>query len=99
MGDVVFVELPTAGSKVTAGKTFGTVESVKAVSEIYAPVSGEVIEANAELPNKPETINSDPHGAGWLIKVKLANPAEVNSLLDASAYEAYIAEKQKEASA
>jgi glycine cleavage system H protein len=99
LGDVVFVELPTAGTKVTAGKTFGTVESVKAVSEIYAPVSGEVIEANAELPNKPETINSDPHGAGWLIKVKLANPAEVNSLMDASAYEAYIAEKQKEASA
>jgi len=99
LGDVVFVELPAAGSKVTAGKTFGTVESVKAVSEIYAPVSGEVIEANAELPNKPETINSDPHGAGWLIKVKLANPAEVNSLMDASAYEAYIAEKQKEASA
>ena len=99
LGDVVFVELPTAVTKVTAGKTFGTVESVKAVSEIYAPVSGEVIEANAELPNKPETINSDPHGAGWLIKVKLANPAEVNSLLDASAYEAYIAEKQKEASA
>jgi glycine cleavage system H protein len=99
LGDVVFVELPTAGTKVTAGKTFGTVESVKAVSEIYAPVSGEVIAANAELPNKPETINSDPHGAGWLIKVKLANPAEVNSLMDASAYEAYIAEKQKEASA
>jgi glycine cleavage system H protein len=99
LGDVVFVELPTAGTKVTAGKTFGTVESVKAVSEIYAPVSGEVIEANAELPNKPETINSDPHGAGWLIKVKLANPAEVNSLMDATAYEAYIAEKQKEASA
>jgi glycine cleavage system H protein len=92
LGDVVFVELPTAGTKVTAGKTFGTVESVKAVS-------GEVIEANAELPNKPETINSDPHGAGWLIKVKLANPAEVNSLMDASAYGAYIAEKQKEASA
>lgn len=99
LGDVVFVELPTAGTKVTAGKTFGTVESVKAVSEIYAPVSGEVIEANAELPNKPETINSDPHGAGWLIKVKLANPAEVDSLMDARAYEAYIAEKQKEASA
>jgi glycine cleavage system H protein len=99
LGDVVFVELPTAGTKVTAGKTFGTVESVKAVSEIYAPVSGEVIEANAELPNKPEAINSDPHGAGWLIKVKLANPAEVNSLMDATAYEAYIAEKQKEASA
>ena len=99
LGDVVFVELPAAGSKVTAGKTFGTVESVKAVSEIYAPVSGEVVEANTELHNKPETINSDPHGAGWLIKVKLANPVEVNSLMDAAAYEAYIAEKQKEASA
>jgi glycine cleavage system H protein len=99
LGDVVFVELPAAGSKVTAGKTFGTVESVKAVSEIYAPVSGEVVEANTELHNKPETINSDPHGAGWLIKVKLANPVEVNSLMDAVAYEAYIAEKQKEASA
>jgi len=99
LGDVVFVELPAAGSKVTAGKTFGTVESVKAVSEIYAPVSGEVVEANTELHNKPETINSDPHGAGWLIKVKLANPVEVNSLMDAAAYEVYIAEKQKEASA
>jgi glycine cleavage system H protein len=99
LGDVVFVELPAPGSKVTAGKTFGTVESVKAVSEIYAPVSGEVVAANAELHNKPETINSDPHGAGWLIKVKLANPIEVNSLMDAAAYEAYIAEKQKEASA
>ena len=99
LGDVVFVELPAAGSKVTAGKTFGTVESVKAVSEIYAPVSGEVVEANTELHNKPETINSDPHGAGWLIKVKLANPVEVNSLMDAVAYEAYIADKQKEASA
>jgi glycine cleavage system H protein len=99
LGDVVFVELPAAGSKVTAGKTFGTVESVKAVSEIYAPVSGEVVEANTELHNKPETINSDPHGAGWLTKVKLANPVEVNSLMDAAAYEAYIAEKQKEASA
>ncbi|HEY1469766.1 MAG TPA: glycine cleavage system protein GcvH [Candidatus Acidoferrum sp.] len=99
LGDVVFVELPAAGAKITAGKTFGSVESVKAVSEIYAPVSGEVTEVNAELHNKPETINSDPHGAGWLIKVKLANPAEVNSLMDAAAYEAYIAEKQKEASA
>jgi glycine cleavage system H protein len=99
LGDVVFVELPAVGTKITAGKTFGSVESVKAVSEIYAPVNGEAIEGNAELQSKPETINSDPHGAGWLIKVKLANPAEVNSLMDATAYEAYIAEKQKEASA
>jgi glycine cleavage system H protein len=99
LGDVVFVEIPPAGTKLTAGKTFGSVESVKAVSEIYAPAGGEVLEGNAELQNKPETINSDPHGAGWLIKIKLANPAEVNSLMDAKAYEAYIEEKQKEASA
>jgi glycine cleavage system H protein len=77
----------------------GTVESVKAVSEIYAPVSGEVIEANADLQNTPEKINTDPHGAAWLIKVRLANPAEVKSLMDAAAYEAFIADKGKEASA
>jgi glycine cleavage system H protein len=98
LGDVVFVELPAAGTKVAAGKTFGSVESVKAVSEIYAPASGDVVEANAALRDKPETLNTDPHGAGWLVKVKLADPAEVNSLLDAAAYEAFIAEKQKEAS-
>jgi glycine cleavage system H protein len=99
LGDVVFVELPAVGTKVEAGKTFGTVESVKAVSEIYAPANGEVMEINGELQNRPETINSDPHGSGWLIKVKLANPTELNALMDAAAYEAYIAEKQKEASA
>ncbi len=98
LGDVVFVEMPVAGTKVTAGKTLGSVESVKAVSEIYAPASGDVVEANAALNDKPETLNNDPHGAGWLVRVKLSNPAEVNSLLDAAAYEAFIAEKQKEAS-
>ena len=75
LGDVVFVELPATGAKVTAGKVFGTVESVKAVSEIFAPVSGDVTEANTALTTTPETVNTDPHGAGWLIKVKLANPA------------------------
>ena len=99
LGDVVYADLPKVGAKLTAGKSFGTVESVKAVSEIYAPASGEVAEANGALVQKPETINTDPHGAGWLIKVKLANPAEVGALMDAAAYEAYIAEKQKEASA
>jgi glycine cleavage system H protein len=99
LGDVVFVELPAAGTSLTTGKTFSSVESVKAVSEIYAPATGQVIEANSTLQNKPETINSDPHGAGWLVKVKLGNPAEVNSLMDAAAYEAYIEEKKKEASA
>jgi len=99
LGDVVFVELPAVGAAVTAGKTFGSVESVKAVSEIYAPASGTVTEANSALVKAPEAINTDPHGAGWLIKIKLANAAEVSSLMDAAAYEAFIAEKKKEASA
>jgi glycine cleavage system H protein len=99
LGDVVFVELPKPGAKIETGKTFGTVESVKAVSEIYAPAAGEVLEANGELHNTPEKLNNDPHGAAWLIKVRLANPAEVAKLMDAAAYEAYIAEKSKETSA
>jgi len=99
LGDVVFVELPKPGAQVTAGKSLGTVESVKAVSDIYSPVTGEVTEANGDLHNAPEKINSDPHGAAWLIKVKLANPAEVNALMDAKAYDAFIADKGKEASA
>jgi glycine cleavage system H protein len=101
LGDVVFAELPKAGTAITAGKSFGTVESVKAVSEIYAPASGEVVEANGELHDTPEKINSDPHGAAWLIKVRLADPAELKDLMDAAAYEAFIveADKSKEASA
>ena len=99
LGDVVFVELPATGTALIVGKTFGSVESVKAVSDIYAPASGEVVEANSALQNKPELINTDPHGEGWLVKVKLANPAELNSLMDAAGYEAYIEEKKKEASA
>jgi glycine cleavage system H protein len=99
LGDVVFVELPKNGAKVTAGKSFGTVESVKAVSEIYAPVSGEVVETNGTLQKTPEKINSDPHGDAWLIKVRVANSAEVNSLMDAAAYEKFIAEKGQEATA
>ena len=99
LGDVVFVELPKVGTKIEGGKTFGTVESVKAVSDLYAPASGEVTEANDVLHNAPEKINSDPHGAGWLIKIKLSNPAEVGKLMDATAYEAFIASQGKEASA
>ncbi len=99
LGDVVFVELPKVGAKIIAHQPFGTVESVKAVSEIYAPVSGEVAEVNSSLANSPEQLNSDPHGAAWLIKVKLSNPSEVSSLMDAAAYQKYIADKQKEASA
>jgi len=99
LGDVVFVELPKPGAKIEAGKSFGTVESVKAVSEIYAPAAGEVLEANTALHDTPEKINTDPHGAAWLIKVRLANPADVANLMDAAAYEAYVAEKAKETSA
>jgi glycine cleavage system H protein len=99
LGDVVFVELPKVGAKFQASQSFGTVESVKAVSEIYSPVSGEVVEVNTALANAPETINKDPHGAAWMIKIKLANPKELANLMDAAAYQAYIAEKQKEATA
>jgi glycine cleavage system H protein len=99
LGDVVFVELPKVAARVEAGKSFGTVESVKAVSEIFSPVSGEVTEINSLLSDAPEKINQDPHGAAWLIRVKLANPKEAASLMDAQAYEAYIAEKAQEQSA
>ena len=99
LGDVVFVELPKPGTKIETGKSFGTVESVKAVSEIYAPASGEVIESNGELQNTPEKINTDPHGTGWLVKVRLTNAAELSGLMDAPAYEAYVAAKSTEASA
>ncbi|HYK39185.1 MAG TPA: glycine cleavage system protein GcvH [Candidatus Eremiobacteraceae bacterium] len=99
LGDVVFVELPKVGAKLETGKSFGNVESVKAVSEIYAPAAGEVSATNDELTKTPELLNSDPHGKGWMVKVKLANAAEINSLMDAAAYEAFIAEKGKEASA
>ena len=99
LGDVVFVELPKIGAKLETGKSFGNVESVKAVSEIYAPAAGEVTATNDELVKTPELLNSDPHGKGWMVKVKLANAADINTLLDAAAYEAFIAEKGKEASA
>jgi glycine cleavage system H protein len=85
LGDVVYVELPDVGTTLKQGESFGTIESVKAVSELYSPVSGEVIEANASLKDKPETLNSDPHGT-WMIVVKLSNPAETAGLLDASQY-------------
>ena len=99
LGDVVFVELPRVGAKLVASQSLGTVESVKAVSEIYSPVSGEVSEVNGTLTNAPETINQDPHGAAWLIKIRLTNPAELGGLMEAAAYQAYVAEKEKEATA
>jgi glycine cleavage system H protein len=95
LGDVVFVELPELGRTLSAGERFGTVESVKAVSELYAPVAGEVVEVNTPLADKPETINQDPHGAAWMIVVKLLDPAQAGSLLDAAAYEALVAAEAK----
>jgi len=91
LGDVVFVELPKVGAKVSGAKTFGVVESVKAVSDLYAPLSGEVVEVNGELTKKPETVNTDPYGQGWMIVVKLSNPAEADGLLSAEAYQQLIA--------
>jgi len=91
LGDVVFVELPDKGKSVKAGEGMAVVESVKAASDVYAPVSGEVTEANTALSDEPETVNAEPEGGGWFVKVKLANPAEVDALMDRAAYEAYLA--------
>ena len=88
LGDIVYVELPEVGRSVGAGDILGTIESVKAVSEIYAPVSGTVAEVNAALGQKPETINTDAHGAGWICKLTLSQPGEVEALMDADAYRA-----------
>ncbi len=90
LGDVVFVELPAAGTTLTAGSAFGTIESVKAVSELFAPVSGEVVAVNDALVAKPETVNSAPHTA-WMVRVKLADAGELSALLDAAGYTALVA--------
>ena len=89
LGDVVFVELPDVGDTLELGKNFGVVESVKAVSDIYAPVSGEVVEVNEELPDEPELINSSPYEDGWMIKIKISDPDELDELMDASAYQEF----------
>jgi glycine cleavage system H protein len=90
LGDVVFVELPKVGAKVTATKNFGVVESVKAVSDLFAPISGEVVEINAELSQKPETVNQDPYGRGWMIVVKPSSKGEWDQLLTAQQYEEFL---------
>ena len=87
MGDVVFVELPKVGARVSQMKTFGVVESVKAVSDLYAPLSGEVVEVNAELVNAPELVNQEPYGKGWMIVISLSSPQEMGGLLTAEQYE------------
>ncbi len=92
LGDIVYVDLPKAGTGVEQGKALGSVESVKAVSDIYSPVTGEVIESNGDLSGAPEKLNSDPHGAAWLVKVKLSNLSEIDGLMSAADYQAYLGE-------
>jgi len=92
LGDIVFVDLPAVGSEITSGKTFGSVESVKAVSDLYAPASGTVAEVNGDLATSPEAINKDAHSA-WMIKITLKNPAELDSLLSSADYEKFVAEE------
>src|SRR5208282_2403338 len=92
LGDIVYVDAPKVGDPVSAGKTFGSVESVKAVSDLFSPVTGKVTEVNETLKTEPDKINADPHGT-WIVKVELADPAEPAKLLDAAGYEAFIAEE------
>lgn len=90
LGDIVYVDLPKVTARVEQGKSLGSVESVKAVSDVYAPLSGEVTEVNQTLADAPEKLNSDPHGAGWLVKIRMSAPDEAASLLTAADYQAYI---------
>jgi glycine cleavage system H protein len=92
LGEVVYVDLPSAGDALNAGDTFGEIESVKSVSELYAPVTGEVLEVNDSLPDSPETVNQDPHGEGWMIKVRLDDPSELDNLMSADDYDEFITE-------
>lgn len=86
LGDIVFIEMPTVGSTVKQMEPFGTIEAVKAVSDLFAPVSGEVVEVNEFLSDKPETVNKDPYGDGWIIRVKISDPSELEDLMNAEAY-------------
>ncbi|CAM4463070.1 glycine cleavage system protein GcvH [Corallococcus exiguus] len=92
LGDIVYVELPKLGAQVTAGDSFGTVESVKAVSELFAPISGKVVKVNDELVASPEDINTEPYGDGWLVEIELSDAGQLSNLLDAAAYEKLIKE-------
>ncbi|GAB4371968.1 MAG: glycine cleavage system protein GcvH [Calditrichia bacterium] len=90
LGDIVFVELPAVGTTTTQGESFGTIEAVKAVSDLFAPVSGEIIEVNEKVVNEPDIINKDPYGEGWFVKIKISDPAELDKLLDKAQYEELI---------
>jgi glycine cleavage system H protein len=89
LGDIVFVEVETEGETMDAEAVFGTIEAVKTVSDLFMPVSGEIVEFNKDLESNPESVNSDPYGAGWMIKVKMSNPSELDGLMDAAAYSTY----------
>lgn len=95
LGDIVFVELPAVADKVSKEDAFGVVESVKAVSDIYAPVSGKVVEVNDDLPENPEMLNEDPYGDGWIIKIEMNDPEELQDLMTATEYEEYVAEEKE----
>ncbi len=93
LGDIVFAELPAPETQLEKGDTLATLESVKAVSDVYAPMSGKVVEVNEAVEDSPETVNEDPHGKGWLVVIEVANPAQVGGLLDAGAYEKYLSDE------
>jgi glycine cleavage system H protein len=93
LGEVVYVDLPDEGESVSAGDTFGEIESVKSVSELFAPVTGEIVEVNSALSDAPETVNADAHGAGWMIKVRLEDSSEVDALMGSDEYESFLAEE------
>lgn len=95
LGDIVFVELPAVGDKLSKEDTFGVVESVKSVNDIYAPISGKVLEVNDDLPDNPEIVNDDPYGDGWMIKVEVADAEELDDLMTADEYRDYVAEQQE----
>ena len=92
LGEVVYVDLPSSGDNLTAGDSFGEIESVKSVSELFAPVSGEIIEVNGALDDSPETVNQDPHGDGWMVKISLSDAGELDALMSAGDYDAFITE-------
>ena len=94
MGDIVYVEMPADGEILSKGDAFGVVESVKSVSDVYAPVSGKVVETNDPLKDNPETVNEDPYNEGWLIKLELTDPSELGELLDSKGYEAFVTEEK-----
>src|SRR5690606_16119356 len=90
LGDIVYVDINTLGKTLAQGEVFGTVEAVKTVSDLFMPVSGEALENNPSLDNTPESVNSDPYGEGWMLKIKIANPSEIDSLMDSSAYSEFV---------